>query len=130
MGPVPIAAMYGAFHGLMNVALAANVTRVRAKSSIFLGTGDNPELLLAARRHGNHSEYVALFLVLLAFAELSHGSAAVLHGAGALFTVARLSHAVGIGDKPSGARALGALLTWAAIATAGVYALIASMKGM
>lgn len=129
MAIVQITAIYGAIHGLMNVALAANVSRVRGKTNIFLGLGDSPELTLAARRHGNHAEYAALFLVLLALGELSHGSATVLHAAGAIFTVGRLSHVAGIGDKPSGARAIGALFTWVAIAIVAVYALVASMSG-
>ena len=125
---VPITALYGATNAVLNVALAANVTRLRAKTNVFLGTGDSAELLVAARRHGNNAEYVALLLVLMLVAELGGGSATVLHGIGVTFTVSRLSHAIGVGNTPSGPRALGALLTWIAILTAGVYALVLSMR--
>lgn len=124
---VQVTALYGAFHGLMNVALAANVTRVRAKTQTFLGQGDSEELLLAVRRHGNHAEYVALFLVLLAIAELDHAGATGLHALGALFTLGRLAHVIGVGSKPSPLRAIGALLTWLAIAGAGVYGVFMAM---
>ncbi|MBI5512930.1 MAG: MAPEG family protein [Deltaproteobacteria bacterium] len=125
---VPITAIYGAVNAIFNVALAANVSRVRGKTKVFLGTGDSEELLTAARRHGNNAEYVALALVLLLTAELSGGAATVLHGVGAAFTLGRVLHAVGVGIKPSGPRALGALLTWVSIAAAGVYALVASIR--
>ena len=118
---VPITALYGAFHAVFNVALAANVSRLRGKTNVFLGTGDSPELLVAARRHGNHAEYVALALVLLLVAELSGGGATILHGIGIAFTLGRVAHAIGVGIKPSGPRAIGALLTWVSIAAAGIY---------
>ena len=59
---LPITGLYGAFHALFNVALAANVSRLRGKTNVFLGTGDSEDLLPAVRRHGNHAEYVALAL--------------------------------------------------------------------
>lgn len=121
---VPVTALYGAIHGVFNVLLAANVSRVRGKSQTFLGNGDSNELLLAIRRHGNHAEYVALFLVLLACAELSGGAARVLYGVGALFTLARVLHVVGVGFTPSPLRIFGTLFTWISIATAGVYGAI------
>lgn len=124
---VQIVALYGALHAVFNVALAANVSRLRGKANVFLGTGDSPELLVAVRRHGNHSEYVGLALVVLLIAELAGGSDRMLHGVGAAFTLGRVLHAIGVGIKPSAPRALGALFTWAAIAVGGVYALITSM---
>lgn len=125
---VPITALFGAFHAVFNVALAANVTRVRAQSQIFLGTGDNDALLLATRRHGNNAEYVPLALVMLLVAELSGGSATALYALGGALTLGRIAHAIGVGSKPSPLRAIGAVLTWLTIAGAGIYALIASMR--
>lgn len=123
-----ITALYGAFHALFNVALAANVSRVRGKTNVFLGTGSSDELLTAARRHGNHAEYIALALVLLAVCELNGASATVLHALGGALTVGRLAHAAGIGDKPEPARAVGALLTWVAIAGAGIYGAVLALR--
>lgn len=125
---VPITALYGAIHAVFNVALAANVSRLRGKADVFLGTGDSEPLLVAVRRHGNHAEYVALALVLLLVAELGGGSAGVLHGVGVAFTVGRVAHAIGVGIRPSAPRALGALLTWAALATAGIYGAILASR--
>ena len=125
---VPITAMYGAFNALLNVALAANVSRVRGKTQIFLGTGDSPELLLAVRRHANNMEYVPLALVLLLTAELSGGGATVLHVLGAALSIGRVLHAIGVGIKPSAPRVLGALLSWATIVVAGGYAAFVALR--
>lgn len=126
---VPLTALYGALHGVLNVALAVNVTRVRAKTQVFLGTGESPELLLAQRQHGNNAEYVPFALLLLLVAELQGGSAMMLHGLGATLTLGRVLHAVGVGSKPSPLRALGAVLSWAVIVTAGIYAATLSPRG-
>lgn len=125
---IPITALFGAIHGILNVALAANVTRVRAQSQVFLGTGDNDALLLASRRHGNNAEYVPLALVLLLTAELAGGGATALYALGAALTLGRIAHAIGVGAKPSPLRAIGAVLTWLTIAGSGIYALLASMR--
>lgn len=125
---VPVTALYGAIHGLFNVALAMNVTRLRAKTKVFMGTGDSEELLVASRRHGNHTEYTALLVVLMLVAELSGGGARALHAVGGVYTLGRVAHAIGVGVKPSGPRAVGALFTWAAIAGAGVYGLMLAMR--
>jgi uncharacterized membrane protein YecN with MAPEG domain len=125
---VPITALYGAILGVFNVALAANVSRVRGKVQIFLGTGDSEELALAVRRHANNAEYVPLALVLLLTAELAGGASGVLHGVGGALVLGRLLHAVGIGVKPSAPRVLGVLFTWLSIAAAGIYAALVAMR--
>ena len=121
---LPITGLYGAFHALFDVALAANVPRLRGKTNVFLGTGDSEDLLTAVRRHGNHAEYVALALLLLSLCELHGAGMTALHALGAAFTLGRIAHAIGVGIKPSGPRAVGALLTWLSIAGAGVYGAI------
>ncbi len=124
---IPVTALFGAIHGVLNVALAIGVTRARAQSNIFLGTGDNESLLLASRRHGNNTEYVPLALLLLLVAELAGGGATALYALGTALTVGRVLHAIGVGSKPSPLRAIGAVLTWVAIVGAGIYGLLASM---
>ena len=124
---IPVTALFGAIHGVLNVALAIGVTRARAQSNIFLGTGDNESLLLASRRHGNNTEYVPLALLLLLVAELAGGGATALYALGTALTVGRVLHAIGVGSEPSPLRAIGAVLTWVAIVGAGIYGLLASM---
>ena len=124
---VPITALYGAIHAVFNVALAANVTRTRAKHQVFLGS-DNPEVQLAVRRHGNHAEYTPFAVLLLLLAELNGGGATALHVLGVTLTLGRVLHVLGVGPTPTAPRALGAVLTWLSIAAAGIYALVASLR--
>ena len=119
---VPVTAIYAAANGLLNVLLAINVTRLRAKHAVFLGHGDSEELHTAVRRHVNNSEYIALALLMLLLSELGGGNVYALQGLGAVLTLGRVLHAVGIGSTPSAARAVGALLTWLPIVIGGFYA--------
>lgn len=125
---LPITALYGALHAVFNVALAANVSRLRGKADVFIGAGTSEVLHVAIRRHGNHAEYVALALVLMVIAELGGGSATMLHGVGIAFTLGRIAHAIGVGVRPSAPRAIGALLTWVALAVAGIYGFILTTR--
>ena len=124
MIPVPVTALFAGVNALFSLALAVSVTVERGKAKVFLGTGESPALLRATRRHGNNAEYLALALVMLLIVEVSGGSSMVLHGIGGTLTAGRLLHAIGIGEKPVPTRALGAVLTWLAIAGASVYAII------
>jgi hypothetical protein len=119
--PVPVTALYAAINGIFNVALAINVTRLRGRNAVFLGHGDSEELLTAIRRHVNNSEYLAIALVVLLAAELGGGNPMALYAIGATLTAGRLVHAIGVGSKPTPARAIGAVLTWLAIVAGGVY---------
>jgi len=118
---IAITALYSTINALFNVALAANVSRKRAATKIFLGTGDNADLLLAARRHGNNAEYIALALFLMLLVEVGGGAHWALHAIGATFTLGRVFHVVGVGPEVSPLRGIGALITWVAIAGAAIY---------
>jgi uncharacterized membrane protein YecN with MAPEG domain len=125
---VPITGLFGAINAVVNVALAANVSRVRATANVYLGTGDSEALLRATRQHGNNAEYVALGLVTFLLAELNGSSAWALYALGGVFTFSRLMHAAAVDKSPNLARGFGALLTWAVIAVAGVYAAVLGMR--
>jgi hypothetical protein len=124
---VPITALFGSALAIVNVALAANVSRARAKTNIFLGTGDSPELLRAVRRHGNNAESVPLGLVTMMLVELNAGASKALYGFGAALLVSRLIHAVVIDVTPNALRSISTVLTWGAIGGLGVYAGYLSM---
>ncbi|MDP3277341.1 MAG: MAPEG family protein [Deltaproteobacteria bacterium] len=124
---LPVTALFSALHIVFNVALAGNVSRVRAKTNIFLGGADSPELLLAQRRHANNAEYLPLALLALALVELNGGSATALYALGATLTLGRVIHAIGVGPTPSPLRAGGAVLTWLVMAGAAVYAAVLGM---
>ncbi len=122
--PVPTVALYGAVNAIINVGLAANVSRNRGKANIMLGTGDSPELLRAARAHGNNAEYVALALLMLLIAELSGGGSTILHVFGGVLTLSRVIHAHGILSDAQGTRVGGIMLTWLTIVGLAVYTLV------
>lgn len=119
--PVPVTALYGAMSALLNVALAANVSRVRAARKIFLGDGGDELMTRAHRAHANNAEYVPLAIVLLLILELSGGPSLMLHVLGGVLVTGRVIHAAGmLSAGLAKGRVLGILLTWATIAALAV----------
>lgn len=119
--PVPVTALYGAMSALLNVALAANVSRVRAARKVFLGDGGDELVTRAVRAHANNAEYVPLAIVLLLILELSGGPSLMLHIIGGVLVTARVIHAAGmLSASLVKGRVLGILLTWATIAALAV----------
>lgn len=119
--PVPVTALYGAMSALLNVALAANVSRVRAARKIFLGDGGDELMTRAQRAHANNAEYVPLAIVLLLILELSGGPSLMLHVLGGVLVTGRVIHAAGmLSAGLAKGRVLGILLTWATIAALAV----------
>ncbi|MEI8257152.1 MAG: MAPEG family protein [Deltaproteobacteria bacterium] len=125
---LPITALFAGVNAVWNIALAANVSRVRGKTTVLLGTGDSKELLIAARRHANNAEYLPLALLLILIAELGGGHATMLYVLGGMLTVGRLVHPFGLSDKPSSPRVIGALLTWLSIILGGGYAISVHLR--
>lgn len=112
-----ITALYGGLLGLLYLVLCWLVVSKRRNVKVGLGVGGNAALERAVRVHGNFAEYAPLFLVLLLLAELNGGPAALLHGLGAAFVLARIGHAFGL-SRSSGAstgRFYGTLVTWIAL---------------
>lgn len=89
-----IAGFYGALNGGIFVALSLSVIfyRLNRKQSII---GYQRLILREQRAHANASEYIPLFLVLLALCELGDGDIVFLHLMGVVFTLGRVSHAFG-----------------------------------
>jgi uncharacterized membrane protein YecN with MAPEG domain len=120
-----ITALYAGILGLISLALAFAVGRIRGATGISLGDGGNPELLVAIRRHGNFVEYVPLAVVLIAFVELDGASAAAVHALGGGLVVARIAHAIGLKadtiQHPG--RAIGAGLTVLITAVASIWSI-------
>ena len=113
-----ITGLYAALIGLLAVALAARVVRLRRQYKIGIGDGGQPVLARAIRAHGNLIEYAPLLLLLLLIAELSHALTATwLHAAGTLIVASRALHAFALtrGSGTSPARSLGTAITWVAL---------------
>ena len=70
-----ITLLYASLLGLLQVTLAYKVGSSRLKTNTLLGDGNQSEVLQKVRAHGNLTEYVPIFLILLALIETAHGSA-------------------------------------------------------
>ena len=109
-------ALWGGLNLLLMLVLGLNVTRVRRKTNVGVGSGDSVELLRAIRAHGNNSEYVPGLVVAMALMAWLGYSATVLTGVGVTLLVARLLHVHGITQLEPAVpptRVVGNLLTWA-----------------
>ena len=93
---VPISGLYAALQALIAIALVMPVGRLRAKGNVSLGSGGNPALEVAIRRHANWTEHVPIALLLIALLELNGGSRGLLHGLGLALLVARILHPLGL----------------------------------
>ncbi|MFL0809864.1 MAG: MAPEG family protein [Agarilytica sp.] len=104
--------LFVAINGLILVVLAGNVSRLRLKYKISYGDGDNKHLLKAIRVHANGMEQVPIFgLVILglSFLGLSQDYLAALV---IIFSLSRISHAIGMSFGVHIMRRVGASLTY------------------
>lgn len=112
MNSTETAAVYAGLNIALLVVLGARVVGRRRSAQVSVGDGGDPALNLRIRTHGNASEYIPAFLVGL-FLSASLGLPVWgVHLLGAVFTLGRLMHAVGLSATIMPARALGMLLTW------------------
>lgn len=107
---LPITALYAALLLAVFLALCALVGRQRGRANVSILHGDDMDLAVAIRRHGNFVEYVPFALVLMALVEANGGSALFLHVVGVLLLACRIAHPVGLRhEKPiTPLRAIGA----------------------
>lgn len=99
----------------LTLLLGLNVTRLRMRGNVPVGTGDDPVLERAVRAHGNNVEYVPGALLALLGLALVGTPAAHLQLLGGLLFAARLLHAHGIqvlGQSLPPTRAAGNIATW------------------
>lgn len=120
--PVPITAVYAALLGLLVVLLSVVVIKLRRSLRVGIGDGGNRDLQRAIRVQGNATEYVPLFLMLLAVFELNHGSPLFLHAMGAVFFLGRMLHAWGLYGTAgaSTARVIGTIATMSVLVSMAV----------
>jgi uncharacterized protein len=72
------------------------ITATRADSKTSIGDGNDPELLLKIRQHGNFIEWVPFVLILMILAEAQNAGKLWLHAAGALLLIGRMAHPFGL----------------------------------
>ena len=120
-----IVPIYAAIFGLMLVYLSFLVIKQRRSAKVSLGDGDNPTLRKAIAVHNNFSQYVPFALLLIAFVELNHASAYLVHGLCASLLIGRIAHAFGLAqaNQIMKLRQLGMALTFIVIIAATLYLL-------
>jgi uncharacterized protein len=96
-----ITALYAALLTLGFIVLAAIVSTKRGLAGISILHGDNLDLALWIRRHGNLAENLPLALILIGLCEANGLSVAWLHAMGFTLVLTRLSHVAGLTiDRP------------------------------
>lgn len=121
---LPISLTIAAGAALLNLWLTVRVGRVRTQEKIFVGDGGNEAVIRRMRAHSNFVENTAFVLILLALIELGIGSSLWLWGAGALYLVGRILHALGM-DGMRWGRMAGTVITIMAQLGLAITALVA-----
>ncbi|KAA9130948.1 hypothetical protein F3N42_11380 [Marinihelvus fidelis] len=113
----PVTSLFAALLGLLLLALSYRVVRVRRRTRVGIGHGDQPALESAMRVQGNFVEYVPIALLLLLLAEAGSPGAWWLYLLGGLLLLGRLLHAWGLAGSSgiSVGRFWGTGLTWLVI---------------
>jgi len=122
----PITAIYAALCGILMIALAVRVSRLRRRYRIGVGSAGQEALERAIRAHANFTEYVPLALILMLLAELGGVTGWLMHVFGITLLVSRLLHAWGLtrSGGVSVGRLYGTLGTWALIVALAVLILL------
>ena len=117
---------YAAVFGLFFVVLSVRTLRLRRKLGIYIGSGDNPRMIRAARVHSNFAEYVPLALILIYFGEMQHGMALWAHLLCIALMIGRISHAFGVSqvDEDTRYRVAGMAFTFFTIISASLRILV------
>ncbi|MFK7915247.1 MAG: MAPEG family protein [Pseudomonadales bacterium] len=72
------------------------VTSWRSANSISVGDGNDPQLLLRVRQHGNCAEWSCFILILMILAEGMGAPGLYLHISGSLLVLGRIAHPFGL----------------------------------
>ena len=79
---VPITGLYAALLMVVGLTLMVRVARMRARTGVSLLHGDDMDLALATRQHGNFIETVPLALILMGLVEANGANSILLHANG------------------------------------------------
>ncbi len=91
-----VTALYAGLLATLMVFLIVPVIKFRRSLQVGLGDGGHRSMQQAIRAHGNATEYIPIFLILLFLFEVNGGAKMALHIAGSAFLAARVAHAIGL----------------------------------
>lgn len=112
--PLQAASLYVGLCLLLILVLAAVTVRYRRATRTSLGHGEDPRLMRAIRAHANAAEHIPAFLAALLVLAIAQAPTPIIHGFGAVFTLARAIHALALLSHggPSLGRTVGVAVTW------------------
>ncbi|NKB99339.1 MAG: hypothetical protein GKR90_12715 [Pseudomonadales bacterium] len=114
--------------GLMFIWLSARVIGTRVKNDVLIGDSGDQALLFSIRVQGNFTEYVPIFLIVLALIEAAGANQTALIVLAALFVAARLSHVLGMGEDANlKFRQAGIIGSFTAIGAVSLYGLFLAL---
>ena len=100
MTVLPITLTIAGAAALLTIWIGARTGRLRYRHKVMIGDGGNEAVTARMRAHGNFTEYVPVFLLLLGAVELARGSPTWLWIVAALFVAGRILHVFGM-DRPA-----------------------------
>ena len=122
---ITVIPIYIAILGLLFVPFTVRAGLYRAKSKIFIGTGDDPEMVRRMRGQANFIETVPIALILLLTMELLGAADTWLHVLGISLVLGRISHYLGLTELgPQLLRVVGMLATLIPILVSAVWILV------
>jgi uncharacterized protein len=128
--PIPVTTFIAGVLAVVQVPLTVLVSYMRGRTGIQFLDGGNETLLRRIRAHANFIETVPITLLVMACAELSGASSAVLWRGGICLLIGRAVHVwAALNVKGWGIpRVIAMLLTFYAMAGFGVVCLRASLQ--
>lgn len=125
-----IVPLYAGLLALWYLVLSFRVIGFR-RQGVSLGDGGSEAMLRVIRGHGNFAEYVPLALLLLAFLELDHADARLLHALGAALLAGRLLHGYALSYTAQfmPGRFAGTVLTFAVLLVSAVLCIWHGISG-
>ena len=97
---------------LVNFWLGMRINKLRYPLGISVGDGGQEPLIRRMRAQANLLENTPLTLILIAAIEIAGKGGAWLAPAGALFTLGRITHAIGMDGSFTAGRPIGMLTTY------------------
>ena len=97
-----ITALYASILAIAVIVLSNIVSAQRGRAGVSILHGDNLELAVWIRRHGNLVENAPLVLILMLLCEANGLGATWLHAMGIVLVAARVAHVFGLSaDRPT-----------------------------
>lgn len=117
--------VYVAVLGLLFIVFTMRAGLYRAKTKIFIGTDDDPEMLRRVRGQANFIETVPMALFLLITMEVLGASDVWLHALGGALVLGRVAHYLGLTKLgPPLLRVLGMSATLLTVLTSSLWILV------